>query len=94
MDTRGHGRSTMNSVPFFHELYASDALGLLQSLGISNAAWVGWSDMAMGTYAVLMNAQNSTLIGRALALGGGYQVASTNASFTSTAIYTKFVTRA
>lgn len=94
MDTRGHGRSTMDSVPFSYELYASDAAGLLQSLGIAKAAWVGWSDMAMGTYAALMDAQNSTLIDRAFAFGGGHEVASTNASFTSTAIYTEFVTRA
>ncbi|ETS77418.1 hypothetical protein PFICI_11292 [Pestalotiopsis fici W106-1] len=94
MDTRGHGRSTMDSVPSTYELYASDASGLLESLGISKAAWVGWSDMAMGTYAALMDAQNSTLIDRAFAFGGGHEVASTNASFTSTAIYTEFVTRA
>ncbi|KAK6203670.1 hypothetical protein LQW54_008876 [Pestalotiopsis sp. IQ-011] len=94
MDTRGHGRSTMDTVPFSYELYASDVAGLLQSLGIAKAAWVGWSDMAMGTYAALMDAQNSTLIDRAFAFGGGHEVASTNASFTSTAIYTEFVTRA
>ncbi|KAF3014752.1 hypothetical protein E8E14_009865 [Neopestalotiopsis sp. 37M] len=94
MDTRGHGRSTMDSVPFSYELYASDASSLLESLGISKAAWVGWSDMAMGTYAALMDAQNSTLIDRAFAFGGGHQVDSTNATFTSTAIYTEFVTRA
>ncbi|KAI4593295.1 hypothetical protein KJ359_009826 [Pestalotiopsis sp. 9143b] len=94
MDTRGHGRSTMDTVPFSYELYASDAAGLLESLGIAKAAWVGWSDMAMGTYAALMDAQNSTLIDRAFAFGGGHEVASTNASFTSTAIYTEFVTRA
>ncbi|KAH6659352.1 Alpha/Beta hydrolase protein [Truncatella angustata] len=94
MDTRGHGRSTMDSVPFSYELYASDAAGLLESLGIAKAAWVGWSDMAMGTYAALMDAHNSSLIDRAFAFGGGHEVASTNASFTSTAIYGEFVTRA
>lgn len=94
MDTRGHGRSTMNAVPFSYELYASDAAGLLESMGVAKAAWVGWSDMAMGTYAALMDPLNSTLVDRALAFGGGHEVASTNASFTSTAIYSEFVTRA
>jgi pimeloyl-ACP methyl ester carboxylesterase len=94
MDTRGHGRSTMDSTPFSYELYASDAAGLLRSLGISKAAWVGWSDMAAGTLAGLMSTTNSSLIDRAFVYGGFHDVASTNSSFTSTAIYNTFVTRA
>ncbi|KAK8080313.1 alpha/beta hydrolase [Apiospora hydei] len=39
MDTRGHGRSTMDSTPFTYELYASDASALLETLGIAKAAW-------------------------------------------------------
>ena len=41
MDTRGHGRSTMDKTPFTYELLASDAAGLLATLGYDRAAWVG-----------------------------------------------------
>ncbi|ORY67525.1 Alpha/Beta hydrolase protein [Pseudomassariella vexata] len=94
MDNRGHGRSTMDSTPFTYELYASDAAGLLESLGIAKAAWVGWSDMGAGTLAALMSSDNSTLIDRAFVYGGFHSFSSTNSSFESTAIYTEFTTRA
>jgi pimeloyl-ACP methyl ester carboxylesterase len=94
MDTRGHGRSTMDSTPFSYELYASDAAGLLESLGIQKAAWVGWSDMGAGAYAALMDSANSSFIERAFVYGGFHSVDSTNGSFTSTAIYNTFIDRA
>ncbi|KAK7958541.1 Alpha/Beta hydrolase protein [Apiospora saccharicola] len=94
MDTRGHGRSTMDSTPFTYELYASDASALLETLGVPKAAWVGWSDMAIGTFAALLDSHNRTLVDRAFAFGGGHNPQSTNATFTSSATYAAFITRA
>ncbi|KAK6828240.1 hypothetical protein PG987_011581 [Apiospora arundinis] len=94
MDTRGHGRSTMDSTPFTYELYAADAAALLETLGVAKAAWVGWSDMAIGTFAALMDRGNSTLVDRAFAFGGGHNPQSTNATFASSKTYAAFIGRA
>ncbi len=47
MDSRGHGRSTMNAAPFGYDLMAKDVLGLMDYLHIPKAAIVGWSDGAI-----------------------------------------------
>jgi len=47
MDSRGHGRSTRDSRPFGYTLMASDVIGLMDHLGIPQAAIVGWSDGAI-----------------------------------------------
>lgn len=44
MDSRGHGRSTDTEGPITYELLASDAVELLDCLGIERAHVVGWSD--------------------------------------------------
>ncbi len=46
IDSRGHGRSTRDSRPFTYELMASDVLAVMDSLGLHQAAFVGWSDGA------------------------------------------------
>ena len=47
MDSRGHGRSTRNALPYGYDLMASDVLGLMDDLHVSRAAIVGWSDGAI-----------------------------------------------
>jgi pimeloyl-ACP methyl ester carboxylesterase len=94
MDTRGHGRSTMDAAPFTYELYASDVAALLRTKNIPKAAWVGWSDMGIGTLAALMNSADSPLVDRAFVYGATHNPESTNATFSSTAIYREFTTRA
>ena len=44
MDCRGRGRSTWGDAPITYEQMASDALGLLDHLGIDTTHLVGWSD--------------------------------------------------
>jgi len=44
MDSRGRGRSTWGDAPITYEQMASDALGLLDHLGIDTTHLVGWSD--------------------------------------------------
>jgi pimeloyl-ACP methyl ester carboxylesterase len=47
IDTRGHGRSTRDEQqPYTYQLLAQDVLAVIDSLGISRAALVGWSDGA------------------------------------------------
>jgi len=47
MDSRGHGRSTRDGRPYGYTLMASDVIGLMDFLGIPQAAVVGWSDGAI-----------------------------------------------
>jgi pimeloyl-ACP methyl ester carboxylesterase len=47
MDSRGHGRSTRDDRPYGYDLMADDVVGLLDVLGIKQAAVVGWSDGAI-----------------------------------------------
>ena len=47
MDSRGHGRSTRDSRPYGYTLMAADVIGLMDFLGIPQAAIVGWSDGAI-----------------------------------------------
>ncbi len=44
LDSRGHGHSTRNSEPITYHLMASDVLGVMDTLHITKAALVGWSD--------------------------------------------------
>lgn len=44
VDSRGHGRSTRNTDPYSYHLMASDVLAVMDSLSISKASIVGWSD--------------------------------------------------
>jgi pimeloyl-ACP methyl ester carboxylesterase len=46
IDSRGQGRSTRDSRPYSYELMASDTRAVMDALGITRAAFVGWSDGA------------------------------------------------
>lgn len=46
MDSRGHGRSSLNNEPLSYHLMAQDVLSLMNFINIKNAAIVGWSDGA------------------------------------------------
>lgn len=47
MDSRGHGRSAWGDLPITYDQMATDALGLLDHLGIATTDVVGWSDGAI-----------------------------------------------
>ena len=47
MDSRGHGRSTRDARPYGYDLMADDVVGLMDTLGITRADIVGWSDGAI-----------------------------------------------
>jgi pimeloyl-ACP methyl ester carboxylesterase len=44
MDSRGHGRSSMDERPLSYELMASDVEGVMDCLHVDAAKFVGWSD--------------------------------------------------
>jgi len=46
IDTRGHGRSTLGTLPLGYELFESDVLGVMDQLHVARADVVGWSDGA------------------------------------------------
>ncbi|CAH7683184.1 Alpha/Beta hydrolase protein [Phakopsora pachyrhizi] len=94
MDTRGQGRSTMDAQKLTFELYASDITGLLKNLGISKAAFVGWSHMGVGTIATMLGSQTASFVDRALLYGAYSNVQANNESYSGTQIYKTFIERA
>jgi len=44
MDSRGHGRTTLDTRPYGYDLMADDVVGLMDFLQIPKADVVGWSD--------------------------------------------------
>jgi pimeloyl-ACP methyl ester carboxylesterase len=46
IDSRGHGRSTRDELPYSYELMGADVVAVMDGLGIEKAALVGWSDGA------------------------------------------------
>jgi pimeloyl-ACP methyl ester carboxylesterase len=46
IDSRGHGRSSRNALPFSYELMASDLIAVMDELHLQKASLVGWSDGA------------------------------------------------
>ncbi|CAH7683715.1 Alpha/Beta hydrolase protein [Phakopsora pachyrhizi] len=94
MDTRGHGRSTLNGQKLTYDIYASDATGLLKFLGIPKAAFVGWSDMGVGTIAAMMGSSTSTFVERAFLYGAFSNIKASNEAYSGTNIFKQFVTRA
>jgi pimeloyl-ACP methyl ester carboxylesterase len=46
IDTRGHGRSTMDDRPLTYHLLAQDVIAVLDELKVDRASLVGWSDGA------------------------------------------------
>ncbi|CAH7681783.1 Alpha/Beta hydrolase protein [Phakopsora pachyrhizi] len=94
MDTRGHGRSTMDERKLTFELYASDATGLLKHLDIQKAAFVGWSHAGVGTIAAMMGPKTSSFVERAFLYGAYSNVKANSETYTDEAIFKKFYYRA
>lgn len=46
IDSRGQGRSTRDERPYSYSLMAADTRAVLEHLGVSRAAFIGWSDGA------------------------------------------------
>src|SRR5690349_7624418 len=46
IDSRGHGRSTRDARPYSYALMACDVVAVMDALGVTQAALIGWSDGA------------------------------------------------
>ncbi|KAF8752628.1 alpha/beta hydrolase fold [Rhizoctonia solani] len=87
MDARGQGRSTMDSTPYSFDLYARDAWASLKLLGSD----VEGADTVL---AALLNPELAPYVARGFTTGAWHNVEANNATYTDTAIYNEFITRA
>ncbi len=71
-DSRGHGRTADSEVPLDFSLLASDYAGLLDHLGISSVAVVGWSDGGMIGLELAM--KRPGLVNKLVAIGSNFRV--------------------
>ncbi len=71
IDSRGHGRSTDDDQPYGYHLMASDVMGVMDSLGLDQAAIVGWSDG--GNIGLDLAIHNPDRLTKVFALGANYQ---------------------
>ena len=55
LDTRGHGKSTVDSTKLSYELYADDVFKFLDKLGLDSVNVLGWSDGGNTGLIVAMN---------------------------------------
>ncbi|CUA69974.1 hypothetical protein RSOLAG22IIIB_08819 [Rhizoctonia solani] len=84
MDTRGHGRSTMDNTTFSYNLFARDAAALLKSLGISKAAWVGWSDGGNSILSALLDPELAPTVARGFTTGANHNPNAINLTYLET----------
>jgi pimeloyl-ACP methyl ester carboxylesterase len=68
IDNRGRGRSTLGTVPITYELMANEVVAVMDHLGISRFAVVGWSDGA--TIGLILAMKHAARIARVFAFGG------------------------
>ncbi|KAL5632800.1 hypothetical protein ACGC1H_005674 [Rhizoctonia solani] len=84
MDTRGHGRSTMGNATFSYNLFAQDAAALLKSLGISKAAWIGWSDGGNSILSALLDPELAPMVARGFTTGANHNPDAANLTYFDT----------
>ena len=70
MDTRGHGRSAMDNLPFSYEQFAADLTVLMDRLHIRQSSIVGWSDG--GITGLVMAIQHPSRVNKLFTYGSNY----------------------
>ncbi|CAE6500366.1 unnamed protein product [Rhizoctonia solani] len=93
MDTRGQGRSTMDDTPFSYDLFAQDAAALLKTLGISKAAWIGWSDGGDAILSALLDPKIAPMVARGFTTGANHSPDALNVTYGETKMATLAYTR-
>lgn len=73
LDTRGHGRSTLGSVPLSYALLQQDVESLLTALGVESCHVIGHSDG--GIVALRMAAARACLLNRIVVIGTHWTIA-------------------
>jgi pimeloyl-ACP methyl ester carboxylesterase len=91
MDTRGHGRSTMDDQPFSYDLFASDVKGLMDVLRVPKASVVGWSDG--GITGLVMAMKYPAYIKKLFTYGSNYNKSGEKHEPFDSALAAKFMNR-
>jgi pimeloyl-ACP methyl ester carboxylesterase len=73
VDSRGHGRSTMDGNPFSYELMTDDILQLLDYLNIKKVTIIGWSDG--GIIGLIMAIHHPERLNRLFTFGANFNLA-------------------
>lgn len=90
MDSRGHGRSTRDAQPYGYALMASDVIGLMDFLGVPQAAVVGWSDGAIIGLSMAMT--NPQRVSRLFAFAANSDPGGVK-DVTKSSVFTAFIAR-
>ncbi|KAG0148388.1 hypothetical protein CROQUDRAFT_60546 [Cronartium quercuum f. sp. fusiforme G11] len=94
VDRRGHGRSTFNNKDeFTFEMFVEDIYAQLEILGVKKHYLVGWSDGAITAMTALLNPALACNIQKTFLFAGSMVPEDTNSTFSSTKIYSDFVSR-
>jgi pimeloyl-ACP methyl ester carboxylesterase len=91
MDTRGHGRSPATSRPFTYQLFAEDALKILDFVGAQDVIIVGWSDGAIT--ALQLAITNPSRVKKLIAYGANISPAGLRAGGARAGAFPAFTSR-
>lgn len=92
IDTRGHGRSTKGDKPFSYELFASDALAVLDHLKVDKVALVGWSDGGITGIDIAIN--HPERLSKLWAFGANYNVSGVTPNVDKDPVFSRFIDKA
>ena len=92
VDSRGHGRSTRNAQPYGYDLMADDVVALLDTLKISRADIVGWSDGAILGLDLAM--RHADRVGRVFAFAANTRTAGVKPDTETNPTFAAFIARA
>ncbi|MFV3370980.1 alpha/beta fold hydrolase [Pseudomonas sp. NY15435] len=92
IDTRGHGRSTLDEKPLSYDLFADDVVSLMSKLGIDKADFVGWSDGGITSLDVAMRYPEK--VKKVVAFGANVDTNGVFSDADKKPAFSKFLTRA
>ncbi|MBB3929066.1 pimeloyl-ACP methyl ester carboxylesterase [Kaistia hirudinis] len=92
IDTRGHGRSTKGDKPFSYDLFASDALAVLDHLKIDKVALVGWSDGGITGLDIAIN--HPERLSKLWAFGANYNVSGVKPNVDKDPVFGAYIEKA
>ncbi len=92
VDSRGHGRSTRNGMPFSYDLMTDDVVALLDQLGIARVRIVGWSDGAI--IGLDMAMRHPDRVDRVFAFGANTRTSGLKPDVENNPTFARFIARA
>lgn len=93
IETRGHARSTRDpNRPFSYELFAEDALAVMDKLKIKKASVVGWSDGAI--QGLILAMKHPARLDRLFAFGANMDISGVMPGITEQALFIQLMDQA